>query len=482
MRLAVPVETLFRWNRNNRKESGLVVTFCAAAILTATLVGLLAPDSPATLVATSMCVLAAALILVRRAARLHLRTAQTLCVLFFMLAVAHVVSGYFFADLTTEHTSIRSNAQAAFATALLVNSIGIFAGAVGYAWKIAGCSSGRIAAIPIEVDQRLAGRIFSLLAAFGAVLMFLVYWKLNVLDLLAVPSQWAFMRYITSDTLNGSATDEWLVNRAMDLLTVSLPLVLFRIAKRPRFSGIVLALVGYLALLLPLRRANLIGVTLAFLILWGISRGNAYRFTRKMIMIAGAIYLASQCLFLLAAFEGELAPEQVLTISSTAFPELRDLAWTTSLLNGERLHGVTFAQALLPVPSIVSDWSSTHSLRYITTKLIGMDESRETGGLRLTILGEGYINFGYFGAIAAGFVWGMAVGWCEKLLAYASALDSEFWNYAAVLCFVWVCFLVYLAGTQAAASIKTGAFLLLAVAWASKYRPVSREVGMVAAT
>jgi hypothetical protein len=146
------------------------------------------------------------------------------------------------------------------------------------------------------------------------------------------------------------------------------------------------------------------------------------------------------------------------------------------------LHGVTFAQALLPVPSIVSDWSSTHSLRAITTKLIGMDESRETGGLRLTILGEGYINLGYFGAIAAGFAWGLAVGWCERFLEYARALDSEFWNYAAVLCFVWVCFLVYLAGTQAAASIKTGAFLLLLVVWASKYRPVSREVRMVAAT
>lgn len=460
----------------------MVVTSCAVAILMATLIGLLTPDSPATLVATSVCLLAAALILVRRTARLHLQSAQTLCVLFFTLAVAHVVSGYFLADLTTEHTSIRSNAQAAFATALLVNSIGILAGAVGYAWKIAGGSSGGTAAIPVEIDQRLAGRIFSLLAVFGAALMFMVYWKLNALQYLSAPSQWAFMRYITNDTVNGSATDEWLVNRAMDLLTVSLPFVLFRTAKRPRFSGIALALVGYMALLLPLRRANLIAVTLAFLILWGISRGNAYRFTRKMILIAGCLYLASQCLFLLAAFEQEFAPVQVLTISSTAFPEVRDLAWTTSLLNGERLHGVTFAQALLPIPSIMSDWSSTHSLRAITTKLIGMDQSGETGGLRLTILGEGYINFGYLGAIAIGLAWGLAVGWCEKLLEHARALDCEFWNYAAVLCFVWVCFLVYLAGTQAAAPIKTGALLLLLVAWASKYRPISQEAGMEAAT
>src|SRR5208283_1140442 len=117
------------------------------------------------------------------------------------------------------------------------------------------------------------------------------------------------------------------------------------------------------------------------------------------------------------------------------------------------------------------DWSSTHSLRAISTKLIGLDQTGETGGLRLTILGEGYINFGYWGAIVAGFVWGMVVGWCEKLLQSTGKQDCLIANYVVVLSFVGVCFLIYLAGTQAAATVKVGGLLVLGIAWASKYRP-----------
>lgn len=444
----------------------MVVAAGSVVLLLAMLAGLLAPDSTAVLVSTGTTLLASAFILARSAARRHFQTPQTLCVLLLMLAVAHVVIGFLLADLTTQHTSIRSNEQIAFATAFLVNSIGLFAASVGYSWKIA---NGRAIwnLTSFQVDSNVVGRRFVFLVITGSALMFFVYWRLHFLDFLVVPSQWPFMRYITSDLMNGSATDEWLVNRAMDLLTVSLPFVLFVAAKRRSVFGFVLGLIGYLALLLPLRRANLIGVPLAFLILLGMSRGDVYRFTRKTILIAGSLYLASQCLFLLAAFRLDATPLQALTISSTAFPEVRDLGWTISLLNGERLNGVTFAQSLLPIPSIISDWSSTHSLRAITTKLIGMDESGETGGLRLTIFGEGYINFGYFGAIGAGLFWGMAVGWCENFLQHVRAMGATFWNYVAVMCFVWICFVVYLAGTQAAASVKTGAILIVIVGWIS---------------
>jgi hypothetical protein len=57
------------------------------------------------------------------------------------------------------------------------------------------------------------------------------------------------------------------------------------------------------------------------------------------------------------------------------------------------------------------------------------------------------------------------------LLQAAGRHRTDFANYAAVMCFVWVCFLVYLAGTQAAATVKVGGLLVLGVAWASRYRP-----------
>jgi hypothetical protein len=454
----------------SESENELRVTFSLVALLLAAFIGILGEYTPMILVPTSLCLLVGAVVTVRRVAVRRLGTSKTLCVLFFMLAVAHICVGFLLAGLTADHTSICSNGQIFFSQAMLINSIGLFAGVLGYSYRLERRASRLIPRIPDLVDQNTAERLFSVLLLLGSALMFFVYWKLNLLAFLASPSQLPFIRYVTSDVMGGSATDEWLVNRAMDLLTVSLPFILFRAVKRPQFLTILLAVVGYFALLLPLRRANLLAVTLTFLILLGIERKNAYRLTRKVFVSAAFLYVLSQCIFLLGFFATDVSPRQILTVSSTALPEVRDLGWTLSLLNGETLHGVTFAQALMPLPSIASDWSSAHSLRAISTKLIGLDESGQTGGLRLTILGEGYINFGYFGAIAAGFLWGVAVGWCEKSLQAAGKHNSEFANYFAVMCFVWVCFLIYLAGTQAAAPVKTGALLVLGIAWASKHR------------
>jgi hypothetical protein len=174
--------------------------------------------------------------------------------------------------------------------------------------------------------------------------------------------------------------------------------------------------------------------------------------------------------FLLGVLSNDFNPQAVLTVSSTALPEVRDLAWMLNRLNGEQLNGVSFVQALVPLPSIASDWSAKHSLRAISTRLIGVDQTGESGGLRLTLMGEGFINFGYLGTIAVSFLWGCGVAWCERLLASIEHSTSQFMNYVSVMCFVWICFLIYLAGTQAAASVKMGAILLFVIAWVSKYR------------
>lgn len=454
-------------------------------MLVATLIGTMAGDSPIVLVATSVALLTGTIVLVRSAAFQNLSTNKTLCVLFFSLAVAHICLGYVLASLTTQHTSIRSNAEVFYSRAMLINSVGILAGAVGYAWKLGRRSESAIHGFPVAINLDVVEKAFLFLTMVGSALMFFVYWRLGVAEFLSQPTRWPFIRYVTSDILGGSATDEWLVNRAMELLTVSLPILLLDAAKRPKFLRVLVALVGSFALLLPLRRANLLAVLLALLILVGIERRSVYQLTRKAIAYIAVLYLISQCVFLLAVFDADFTPLGVLTISSTALPEVRDLGWTLSLLNGESLNGTTFAQTLMPLPSIASDWSSAHSLRAISTKLIGLDETGQTGGLRLTIMGEGYINFGYLGVIAVGFFWGLAIGWCEKLLLAAGRHKPALVNYGAALCFVWICFLVYLAGTQAAASLKVGALLFFGVAWISELRfgnLPAQPVGLVKAT
>ena len=135
---------------------------------------------------------------------------------------------------------------------MLINCIGLFAGAVGYAWKLNYGGSSTIRGVPLAIDMDLAERLFRIILLIASGLMFFVYWKLGAAEYLSEPAKWPVMRYITSDILSGSAREEWLVNRAMDLLTVSLPFVLFGAGKHPRILRIFPALIGCIALLLPL--------------------------------------------------------------------------------------------------------------------------------------------------------------------------------------------------------------------------------------
>lgn len=448
----------------------MILVLCMIALFVAALLGIVFQDAPAVLVPAGACLLLAAFLLVRQAALRLFGTTRTLCVLFFALAASHVSLGFLLANLTVTHTSIRSNPDVYFANALLINSVGLLAAALGYAWKLQPAEPRTLSSLPV-VDVDFVEQCFRLLLTAGALVMFFVYWRLGFLNYLTTPEKLPFLRYITSDLAGGSAADEWLANRAMDLLTVALPFLVYRTVKRPRLAGILLITLGYLALLLPLRRANLLGVLFASLILVGIERHNVYRLTRRWILVGTGLYIFSQCLFLATVVSSDFSPEGVLAVSSTALPEVRDLGWTLNRLDGERLNGITFAQALIPLPSVASDWSAKHSLRAISTKLIGVDQSGQSGGLRLTLMGEGYINFGYLGAIGASFLWGCVVAWCEQLLSLVARIHSEFMNYISVMCFVWLCLLFYLAGTQAAASLKMGALLILAVAWLCKWRP-----------
>jgi hypothetical protein len=451
----------------------LLIMISILSLFAATVLGVLFHQVPAILMLLGFSLLGVTLALVRSAAARRIGTAKTLCVLFFTLATVHVFSGFLLAGLTTAHTSIRSNADVYYANALLIDSVGLLAAALGYAWKLQWRGIALQRPLSVLVNSDASENLFRWLLLAGTALMFVVYWRLGFIDYLRVPAKWPFLRYITSDIAGGSARDEWFANRAMDFLTVALPFLVYRVVKRPRVLAILFVVVGYAALLLPLRRANLIGVLFASLILIGIRRGEVYSLTRRWILILASLYVFSQCLFLFSVFSSDLDAEEVLSVSSTALPEVRDLAWTLNRLEGERLNGATFAQALVPLPSIASDWSANHSLRAVTTRLIGIDRTGESGGLRLTLMGEGYINFGYLGAIAASFLWGCGVACCEQLFVAVRKVRSEFLNYVAVMCFVWTCFLLYLAGTQAAAAIKMGALLVLGVAWLCKYRPNS---------
>jgi len=335
-----------------------------------------------------------------------------------------------------------------YASAFFVVSFGLmvagFGFSIGREWNLK---------LPLFDEERFR-RICGRLALFGAVGMFVVYYRLDALpwqiDILRIGST----RYVTGTT-------EWVINRFMDLLTITVP-ILFLFGKREKLYGII----GLAGLLLPFRRANIMAVFLLVVICWSIRR-NRFKPLIACIALAVVLYASSQ-LFYFGMLGKPLDSHESIAAMGSALPEVRDLGWMFQLTHGDRWWGTTLVQPVLPLPSFLIPWVQEHSLRTISTNLIGIDRE-STGGLRLTLAGESFLNFGFLGVFVICFVWGLAMRWIDSAIRTVST-ESRLDVYLVSLALSWIAFWIYLAGSQASGIIKAGIIICAILLFISRNR------------
>jgi hypothetical protein len=260
----------------------------------------------------------------------------------------------------------------------------------------------------------------------------------------------------------------------MDLLTCTIPLLILSAVWSKRRIDWFLAGIGFLALMLPLRRANLIAVVIVPLFAHCMKIGKIPRKAVLATVLLLCSYVGSQL-----AFSRVLNPEDwdmfALGVASSTFPEVRDVGWTMSLLGNERWNGMTFLQALNPVPSFMSEFTQKYSIRAVTTRFVDWGDQR-SGGLRLMMTGEAFMNFGYAGPVAIGLLFGFLCGYVE-LTVHALNGRDRLWAYSiAAQLIVWLCLWLYLAGTSAAAPVKVGLILVGSMILVSLRRNPSRAL------
>lgn len=423
-------------------------------------------------VALAYILLAMALTIVLRKTQSLANEEPGLIPLFFASAAVHAVIGYWMAPAASIRIWIGNAAPQFYAISFLVIASGLISAAAGYAlsarWQFAIV---RRTFARFEADDSrflLAARVF---VVTGAIMMIVIYARMDFAPLLtASPGQ---ARYFTSVMGDEYALSEWLVSRALDLLMFGVPLLFLSRSWYRRRSDLVLATVGFVVMLLPLRRANALSVPFVLLVVGALRSGKVAAKRALVAVVLIAAYALSQ---LLLSVPGDLDLQSSLASLGTALPEVRDLGWTIELLESERLNGSTFAQALTPIPSFASDFSKRSSLRAVTSRLIGLDAQRTTGGLRLTLAGEAFLNFDHFGPVLLGFSFGIV---CSMVQTLAETLrrKQKIWAcYFAAVAFVWLCFWVYLGGTQAAATVKVGALLLGISLFFARTKGVGPEV------
>lgn len=379
---------------------------------------------------------------------------RSLLAAFFFLAALHCLIGYLVASrgegaiywLGTGHDIWFG--QAAFAIAL-----GLFAMATAYRFanpsKPTWLNS-------LAIDESRLRNVTRASVLIAACLMFYLYAGFSVVDLaMQNLGEIGKLRYLGSET----ATDAYLVIRVSDALVCTLPLLW--IMRQKRLDYFIYS-VGLVALLLPLRRAAILSVLLIPLLIQ--SKPINYRKLGITLLILFVIFALSQVALL------SFTENDAYSSLASALSEVRDLGWVMELMHGTYLKGATLIQPFDPLPGLIDNWKNTHSMVYYTANLLNVDpESRSFGGLRLTLAGEAFMNFWFWGPVVCGFLLGLAAAWSERALKNSGLLPIR---YLSVTAMVWVCLWLYMGGTQAVATLKFELVVLSAVYFLARKRSV----------
>jgi len=379
-----------------------------------------------------------------------LKKERTLVSAFFFLAAVHCILGYFLAFRSEEHIFFNfSYHEFWFAQAAFAISLGLLGVSIGYEFSD---HTNRTWVNYLSIDEDKLRVVTRMAVVLGAAAILCMYSRFSLVQVLLENFISAGkLRYLGGE----SASDVWIVAKALDVLTYSLPLLW--VVRKHKIDYLTYA-VGFIALLLTLRRASMLSVLLVPIIVR--SEKVNFRKLAVVFLVLISVYSASQIVFLNAD------KDSAVSAMASAFPETRDLGWVMASMDGKYLYGSTFVQPFDPLPTFLSDWKQTHTMEYVTANLLGFDPlKRDFGGLRLTMAGEAYMNFWILGPPPFALLLGFGIAWSERSLKFSDTIPVR---YLSATLFLWFSFWLYMGGTQALGTMKFGAIVLFAMYFFSR--------------
>jgi oligosaccharide repeat unit polymerase len=249
----------------------------------------------------------------------------------------------------------------------------------------------------------------------------------------------------------------FMANRGRDF--IQLPAALLLIAffrKKAKFADLTLGIVAVFGCLMIVERTPLVDIFLILVATLLLRNKTTFFAVTGVLLCFG--YLSTQ-LLLDSAHGGDLSSS--FGVVATALPEIRDFALTL-ISDPPRYHGLTFLVGVLPVPGFVSEFTTDYLLRTVTLKAAGIPLDAGHGGLRITMFGEAYINFGAAGPIVFGLLLGYMCAAFETVCDVAMRKDDIRFHFVVATLWMFL-FEVYLSGSGVAGMVKTMSGLLVAL-------------------
>jgi hypothetical protein len=375
------------------------------------------------------------------------RSAPKLITLFFLVTAGHALFGYWAAGNSTDVISIGSNAEQMFRRSLFVIAATLLVAAFTYdlAPRFPSAWAQRFGRHVRVFKGRLilAARGFVLLGIFCVVYLIVTIGFIPIL----APDP-GTSRYIFTELGQEYRLYDWVRVTGLQLLDCSVPLVLFSGVIYRRKLDLLIGAAGVLGILVTLQRGTLISVLVVLMLTISFIKG---RFPRKyfaflVILVAG--YFGSEAIYMNALGDSS-DTRNARTAVLSALPEVRDLGWVMSVAGEKRFYGATFVVPMMPVPGVATEFKQQYGLGYVTIRLMDLQE-----GLRITLPGEGYLNFGALGILVIGVALGILCALLSNLSTTLLEGRDLATGYLVAILFAWLCFWLYLGGTANAMNVE----------------------------
>lgn len=301
----------------------------------------------------------------------------------------------------------------------------------------------------------------------------------GVLLILYVLKQVGFVEMIVSGTFSRYFGEEQagpnfafyqsLLRRGLAVLAITIPILLLLWQQSKSKLLLVAAMAGLLAMASTTRRGGVAIAVLAFVTTNAvIGRHRKAIAVTVLLLVVG--FFSLQAMFININTGSDSVVENTAFVLRSASTEVNDLAWVLSEWNHHWYWGATWLAGVWPLPSTVSSFKDNYNLASVTKDVAGIPREAESGGLRISMFGEAYLNLGYLGVVGLGLIFGVLVRKTNSLIDWAKSqgplvLFPFVFFYMVALC------QFYLSGTGTVADAILSCLVLAAIYWLAMRRP-----------
>lgn len=325
---------------------------------------------------------------------------------------------------------------------------------------------------PIELAPTRIDRLMLWFTAAGVLLIAYVFYQIGFVQMVLTGT---FDRYFGEAQVGPSYTlYQSLLRRALAVLGITIPILLLRWQQSKSKYLLAAASIGLIAMVATAHRGYVAVTVMAFVVTNAIY-GRNRKAILIIVLVLAVAFFSVQALFINIDTDSDSMLVNTAYVLRSASTEVNDLAWVLSEWNHHWYLGATWLAGVWPVPATMSKFKDTYVLSSVTKDVAGIPRDAGGGGLRISMFGEAYLNFGYLGVIGLGLMFGILVRKMNGLIEWAKpqgplVLLPFVFFYLVVLC------QSYLSGTGTLSDA-----ILSCLALAFVYGNSTRRAGTVAA-